>query len=199
MEKLVWRNNGQEVPKLDSNGDFLKLKVPPKCDFWCTPSTKKMNGSFGAASMEGNFHMSVRVKGKYNEQYDQAGLMIYIGDSLWLKTGIELVNEIPHISAVITNKYSDWSVVPINTDKASFHKDVLNLRVERKDSEILIDYFLDSQSTSLDDEPWIMLRKVTGFFPAKLEDKVQAGLMAASPQSKKGFPVEFSSYSLTQL
>ena len=38
--------------------------------------------------------------------------MVYFDEEHWLKTGIEVVDGIPRLSCVVTNKYSDWSTQP---------------------------------------------------------------------------------------
>jgi len=42
-------------------------------------------------------------------QFDQAGICIRLDSEHWLKTGIEVVDEKPRLSCVVTNGYSDWS------------------------------------------------------------------------------------------
>ena len=42
-------------------------------------------------------------------QFDQAGLVVYFDEDHWLKAGIEVVDGIPRLSCVVTNKFSDWS------------------------------------------------------------------------------------------
>lgn len=45
--------------------------------------------------------------------YDQAGLMLHVGDEVWIKAGIEVNDGVPHIGAVVTNRVSDWSLAPV--------------------------------------------------------------------------------------
>jgi regulation of enolase protein 1 (concanavalin A-like superfamily) len=40
--------------------------------------------------------------------------MIRVDETIWLKTGIEFVDGVQHISAVVTRDYSDWSVVKLS-------------------------------------------------------------------------------------
>ena len=42
-------------------------------------------------------------------QFDQAGIMIRLDPEHWIKTGIEVVDEKPRLSCVVTNSFSDWS------------------------------------------------------------------------------------------
>lgn len=44
-----------------------------------------------------------------NPQYsDQAGLFLYISDTLWIKTGLEVVDGQARVSCVVTDSYADW-------------------------------------------------------------------------------------------
>ena len=45
--------------------------------------------------------------------YDQAGLMLHVGDEVWVKAGIEVNDGVPHLGAVVTNRVSDWSLAPV--------------------------------------------------------------------------------------
>ena len=46
----------------------------------------------------------------YNEQFDQAGLMVYHDDENWIKAGVEFADGAPQLGAVVTREKSDWSV-----------------------------------------------------------------------------------------
>jgi regulation of enolase protein 1 (concanavalin A-like superfamily) len=45
-------------------------------------------------------------------QFDQAGVLIRASAQHWVKAGIEVVDNIPRLSCVVTNGYSDWSTQP---------------------------------------------------------------------------------------
>ncbi|KAF2652673.1 hypothetical protein K491DRAFT_695387 [Lophiostoma macrostomum CBS 122681] len=50
-------------------------------------------------------------------KFDQAGLLLVLTKpgqkSKWLKTGIEYYQSTPYLSTVCTDRYSDWSIVPL--------------------------------------------------------------------------------------
>lgn len=54
----------------------------------------------------------------------QAGLLIYIDDSHWVKAGIEFCDGKPRLSVVVCNVFSDWSTQPwsSNSAKLKVHK-----------------------------------------------------------------------------
>ena len=122
----------------------------------------------------GDFVAKVKVTGGYNNLYDQAGLMIRIDSSEWIKTGIEYVKGIINISSVFTHTFSDWSVIALDTPP----KEVW-LRLVRKGDSVELSYSTNGLS-------WALQR--LGYFPPDV--KVQIGVMAAAPVGY-GFPVTF--------
>src|SRR5207253_9021818 len=80
------------------SGDQLVVTTKPKTDYW-----RKTFYEYVADSG--------RDSGKYAALYDQAGLMVRIDSSNWLKCGLELVDGIGHASVVVTREFSDWSTV----------------------------------------------------------------------------------------
>ncbi len=55
--------------------------------------------------------------GKYQSQYDHAGLMLKYTDTVWLKCGVEFLDGRVVASVVVTNDYSDWSVCELATQE----------------------------------------------------------------------------------
>jgi uncharacterized protein len=60
------------------------------------------NGHLYGEPVGGDFDLSMRVRGSYAAQYDQAGAMVRVDDRRWLKTGIEYFDGRPRLSTVIT-------------------------------------------------------------------------------------------------
>jgi uncharacterized protein len=115
-------------------------------DFWRRTHYRfiRDTGHFYDQQLTGNFIAEVKVSGKSQNLYDQAGLMIRLDEKNWLKCGIELVEGVQQISAVVTRDYSDWSVVPMPNNPA-----LIWLRVTRQDSAIETHYFLDAQQYTM--------------------------------------------------
>jgi len=189
MDNLTWKPSGSSPQSTTST---VRIRTTPKCDFWCTLKSKKTDGHFGYTTVSGDFRASVSFKGQYEAQYDQAGLMIYFNEEHWLKAGIELINGVPHISAVVTKPFSDWSIVPL-TSLTSIQNETVHISVVKKGRQLLVDYYVDSLVSADSDEHWRMVRKVNGFF-GEYDSHVEVGLMAASPQSTTGFDVEFMEF-----
>ncbi|HEY9666112.1 MAG TPA: DUF1349 domain-containing protein, partial [Coleofasciculaceae cyanobacterium] len=124
----------------------------------------------------------VKVSGEYRDLYDQAGIMVRLDERNWLKCGIEFVNGIQQVSAVVTRDYSDWSIVPLLDNLAS-----LWVRVTRRGTAVEVHY-------SLDGEQYTMLRLA---YLTSVET-LKVGLMCASPEGN-GFPTAFEGFKINRL
>ena len=175
---MTWLN---EPSKWNADGDSLFLTTNPKTDFWRKTHYGfiRDNGHFFYETVSGDFVVETEFEGNYHALYDQAGLMIRADETTWLKTGIEFVDGIQHVSAVVTRDYSDWSVVKLPAPLAA-----LRLRATRKGATIVIEYQNEPRS-------WLMLR--TAFLSTSAE--LQVGRMAASPDGP-GFDVHFREFNI---
>ena len=57
-----------------------------------------------------NLRPTITFQGDYETLYDQAGMMVRIDDTHWIKLGIEHSDNITNFSIVVTRGQSDWSV-----------------------------------------------------------------------------------------
>jgi uncharacterized protein len=128
LTKMKWFN---EPASAKQSSDQLIVTTKPKTDFWRKTFYDYVtnNGHFFFLPVTGDFTWESRVAGKYSALYDQAGLMVRIDDSNWLKCGLELVDGIGHASVVVTREFSDWSTV-----RGISTKDPLWWRIVRKGS-----------------------------------------------------------------
>ncbi|HEY9648022.1 MAG TPA: DUF1349 domain-containing protein, partial [Chroococcidiopsis sp.] len=163
------------------SGNRLIVKTLPKTDFWRITHYGfiRDNGHFYFDAIATDFTIEVKIRGHYRDLYDQAGIMIRADDQHWIKTGIEYVDGLQNLSAVVTHHYSDWSVIPLVTPP-----DVVQLRVERRQEAIHISYLGE-------DSRYIPLRMT--YMPTAAA--LQVGLMCASPDGG-GFEVVFEDYQL---
>jgi uncharacterized protein len=159
----------------------IEVTTKAKTDFWRKTHYHfiRDDGHFYYREINGNFTAQVKITGEYQTLYDQAGLMLRLNEENWLKCGIEYVNNIQYISAVVTRDYSDWSVVPLKDNPVSVW-----LRLKREDEAIEISYSLDGTNHT-------MLR-MTYLSEA---ETMQVGLMCASPQGD-GFTVAFEEFKI---
>jgi regulation of enolase protein 1 (concanavalin A-like superfamily) len=159
--------------------DSLTMTVDPATDYWRTTHYGfiRDSGPFYYQEASGNFEASVKITGHYDELFHQAGLMVRIDNKNWIKTGIEYVDGVQNVSAVVTRDVSDWSVVPRNDIPKSIW-----LKLLRKGDYVQIQY-------SFDNKDFKMLR--LAYFPPNV--KAQIGMVAAAP-GKKSFPVTFEDF-----
>jgi regulation of enolase protein 1 (concanavalin A-like superfamily) len=168
----------------NETGDTLNETVPSGTDYWRVTHYGfiRDNGPFRYQEQGGNFEAKVRIRGKYHELYHQAGLMIRIDEENWIKAGIEFVNAVQNLSAVVTRGFSDWSVLA-RSDNPAF----IWLRLQRYNDTVQISYSLDNQE-------WAMIR--LAFFPPQVPVKI--GMVAAAP-GKEPFEVTFDHFSIGAL
>jgi len=181
MPVFEWHH---EPPHWHDGGNRLSVTTASGSDFWRVThyGFTRDNGHFFHRSMRGNFVAEVRVIGRYAALYDQAGLMLRVDERTWLKCGLEYVEGVQNLSAVVTRDFSDWSVLPLSDPPASFR-----IKVERRGVTVEVQY-------ALGDSDYQMLRL------AYLSDapEMQVGPMCASPEGP-GFEVVFEDLSLRSL
>ena len=173
---MLWYN---EPPSWDEHHGALTVKAGPKTDFWRKTHYGfiRDNGHFFYRTVSGDFVAEVKVSGQYQALYDQAGLMLRLDDTTWIKCGVEYVDGVQHVSAVVTRDFSDWSVIPLAQNPPTFW-----LRVTRKKEAVEVHY-------SLDGTVYHMLRL------AYLTEQaaVQVGPMCAAPDGD-GFTTVFENF-----
>jgi len=177
---MNWTN---EPPAWQHDGSRITVTAGPKTDFWRKTHYGfiRDNGHFYGETVSGDFVAEVKVSGQYRELYDQAGLMVRLDETTWMKCGIEYVEGVQHVSAVVTRDFSDWSVVPLPHNPPSIW-----LRVTRHGDALEVHYSLDGSS-------YQMLRLAH----LSLEPALAVGVMCAAPDGD-GFAVTFEGYRVRQ-
>jgi hypothetical protein len=160
------------------------LTVEPNggTDFWQKTSYgyENDNGHLLYADLLGDFVMTTQVCSHPVHQYDQAGLMVRLSRTCWLKTSVEYEPDGPsRLGVVVTNQgYSDWS-----TQDFPAGKSVVALRIQRQGG----DYQVDAADDGGD---WKQIR-LTHLHEDRDGATIAAGLYACSPKGA-GFVAEFS-------
>lgn len=174
---MQWLN---EPPHWQMEDNVLTVTSAAKTDFWRKTHADfiKDDGHFYYQEAQGDFTAEVGVTGGYRDLYDQAGLMVRIDALHWLKCGVEFVNGVQYASTVVTNDFSDWSVVTLSNPAA------LWLRLKRYGHTIEVSYSLDGQSFN-------MMRQA--YFPPV--ERVQVGPMTCAPMGD-GFKVRFEGWAV---
>lgn len=175
---MNWYN---EPPTWSVQDHTVVIHAAPQTDFWRLTAGGYIQdtGHFYFEPCRGDFRAEVKCNGQYQARYDQAGLMVRLNESTWMKCGIEFMEGKHYVSAVVTRDTSDWSLVALSSDP-----EVLWLRVTRTGTTIEVHYALDGNSYQL-------LRQCT----LTQEDTLNVGLMCASPLGA-GFVATFEDFSL---
>lgn len=181
LDHMQWFN---EPENWNISGGQLTMDVPAQCDFWRIShyGFTVDDGPFLYTTYGGEFEAKVRISGDYKVRFDQAGLMIRIDHENWLKAGIEYVDGKYNISAVVTHKTSDWSVITL--DKPV---DFIWIKAVRRLDAVEIFY-------SFDDVNYTMMRNCW------IQDNtpVKVGMVAACPDGQ-GFKARFDHFSVKHL
>jgi hypothetical protein len=161
--RLRWLNPPPVVAVRDG---WLSFSPGDETDFWqkTLDGGARDNGHFLFIELSGDFVAETKVTGEFQNQYDQAGLMLRRDATHWLKADAE--NDpvgTPTLGVVITRETSDWSVSRPAPKEFFF-------RLERRGDLVEV-------RTSVAGREWSLLRQAT--FP--LQDPVQVGVFAACP------------------
>jgi regulation of enolase protein 1 (concanavalin A-like superfamily) len=179
MGLMNWLNE-PSIWQAENSG--LRVVTGLRTDFWRVTHYGfiRDNGHFYYQEWAGDFTAQVKVEGKYEALYDQAGMMVRLDAANWIKAGVEYTDGLPHFSAVVTREFSDWSVLPANSAGRVW------LRLTKLGSAVKIQYSVDGLS-------YPMLR--LAYFPDSRP--IQVGLMCCSPE-REGFEVEFSDFRISE-
>lgn len=181
LAKMNWFNEPEQWEIKDKN--TFSFFVPAKTDYWRIShyGFTVDDAPFYYATYGGEFEAKVKITGNYVTTFDQMGIMLRIDEENWIKAGVEFVNGKQNVSAVVTHKTSDWSVVELEKAPPSIW-----MKAVRKLDAVEIFY-------SLDDKKYTMIR--TCYF--KDNCPVMVGLVGACPDGK-GFNAVFENFKVTQ-
>ena len=181
LEKMQWFN---EPDKWEIKNNTLTMFVTPQSDYWRIShyGFTVDDAPFYYTTYGGEFEVKVKITGEYKARFDQMGLMLRIDHENYIKAGIEFVDGKYNLSAVVTHKTSDWSVIPLDKSPS-----FVWIKAIRRLDAVEIFY-------SFDDKTYTMMRN------AYLQDNtpVMVGLMAACPDGN-GFNAKFEHFKVTHL
>jgi len=159
----------------------LWLRTREKTDFWRHThyGFVRDDGHFWAVPAPQAFTAVATFEGRYETLYDQAGLMLRIDESRWIKLGIEHSDGMTNFSIVVTRGHSDWSVVgqPLIAGPQS-------VRLTRTNGAVIAHF-------RRPDGRWQLMRVAD--FP---DAPATIGPMACSPE-RAGFEVVFTGFEIT--
>lgn len=117
LSNLAWYNEPAQW-SIDREQNILSLYSDADTDFWQRThyGFEADSGHFLYLKTTPNFTLTTKVTSHACHQYDQAGLMVRLSSSCWLKTSVEFELEAHNrLGVVVTNQqYSDWSTQNIS-------------------------------------------------------------------------------------
>lgn len=159
----------------------LTITTDEKTDFWRKTHYGFMRdtGHFLGFPTAGEFTAQIRIQGEFRTLYDQAGLMVRIDETRWVKTGVEFTDGELFLSTVVTDDKSDWSVSQPFKELEDFY-----LRVTVSNGTLRI-------QASRDGIFWPLLRLA----PFPEADSYEVGPTACTPE-RSGLQARFSEFSI---
>jgi regulation of enolase protein 1 (concanavalin A-like superfamily) len=130
------------------------------------------------APMPTNSALEVSFILDYDQQFDQAGLLVRESPTEWIKAGVEVSDGLPQVGAVVTHGTYDWSVAPV----PEWAGREVSVRASRAGDAVTI-------RARAQGEAWRLVR-VAHLDP---DATVSAGLYCASP-TRDGLVVTFTGY-----
>ncbi|WP_341717409.1 DUF1349 domain-containing protein [Micromonospora sp. FIMYZ51] len=122
--------------------------------------------------------VEVDLRLDYAEQFDQAGVLVWVDDRNWVKAGVEVSDGQPQVGAVVTRESSDWSVAPV-PDWAGRE---VSVRVSRCGDALTV-------RARVAGEPWRLVRLA----PLAPDATAFAGPYCCAP-SRAGLTVRFTGW-----
>jgi len=171
----------QTPPEHQIDHDALKVITSENTDFWRITEYDFIhdNGHFFGRPVDHAFTAQLHVRADFQALYDQAGLMVRIDETRWIKIGVEFSDDQLMLSTVLTNEKSDWAVMP-----APFICDGFWIRVTIGSGTVRAQY-------SVDGIVWPLLRLA----PFPVSDHYLIGPMCCTPK-RSGLEVLFSKFSV---
>ena len=132
------------------------------------------------APLEPGSAMEVAFTGDFSAEFDQAGVFVRVSDEEWTKAGVEFADGALQLGAVVTHRFSDWSVAPVPEWAGSR----ITVRISRAGDAITV-------RARAGEEPFRLVR-LAYLDPAAV---VEAGPMVCAP-SRADLSVRFESWTL---
>lgn len=174
--RCTWLNEPADW-RLESGA--LSVVTDARTDFWRETfyGFTRDSGHFFGRPTEGDFTAELRVQARYEKLYDQAGIMVRLDETRWIKAGIELSDGVPMLSSVLTDGRSDWATAPYTGNAADFC-----LRITVADGSLRL-------QVSADGKVWPLVRLTP--FPSAPNYLV--GPMCCTPE-RAGLRARFSEF-----
>lgn len=174
-----WLN---EPRRWQATGSRLTVITDENTDYWRRTlyGFTRDTGHFYGQDVVGHFTAQLRIRADFTHQYDQAGIMIRVDESRWVKAGIEFCDGRPCLGSVLTVGSSDWATGAFEGDSALFW-----IRATVADGVLRL-------QASVDGKIWPLLR----LSPFPVANRYSVGAMCCTPQ-RAGLTVEFDGFTVT--
>ena len=117
VRRVPWGEGRWTTPPaaVHHDGDALVVEAVASSDAWRTTSYGFVHDTEHAlvAPLAPGTAMEVSFTGDFAEQFDQAGVFVRVSDEEWIKAGVEFADGALQLGAVVTHRFSDWSVAPV--------------------------------------------------------------------------------------
>jgi regulation of enolase protein 1 (concanavalin A-like superfamily) len=107
-----WTNRPAAV--VEQAGDLL-VTAAESSDAWRVTSYGFIHDTEHAllAPFPQDSAMEVEFTAAFSQQFDQAGIFVRISAEHWIKAGVEFADGAAQVGAVVTDRFSDWSLAPV--------------------------------------------------------------------------------------
>lgn len=117
VSEMAW-DRGQwshQPQRVEHRGGDLVVTAKQGSDAWRHTSYGFVHDSEHALLAPFRPEQSVEVdfSARFSEQFDQAGIFLRASPERWIKAGVEFVDGVLSLGAVVTDEFSDWSAAPV--------------------------------------------------------------------------------------
>ena len=107
-----WTN--QPTAVVEQAGDLL-VTAAESSDAWRVTSYGFIHDTEHAllAPFPQDSAMEVEFTAAFSRQFDQAGIFVRISAEHWIKACVEFADGAAQVGAVVTDRFSDWSLAPV--------------------------------------------------------------------------------------
>ena len=181
MDARSWDDGTWTTPPaaVVHDGSGLLVTAREASDFWRTTSYGFVHddGHGLLAPFPDGTAVEVSFVAGFEEQFDQAGVLVHADAEHWVKAGVEYADGAAQLGAVVTDVVSDWS-----TGQVDWVGRVVTVRASRDGDALTV-------RARVDDEPWRLVR-LAPIDPARAWS---AGPMVCAP-SRAGLTIRFTSW-----
>ena len=165
------------------------IHAAPGTDLWRKPPSEDIQNApcFIANFPVANFRRArATISANWTRQYDQGGLVLFLpgwpSHKLWVKTGIELYEGKPCVSAVAARSAADWSLQPLPAGQTKVTLEIEREAVDVKKgtgSSLWVYLVENGKRTAIREITWVFKEK------EDMAGLISIGIYAARP-TKKG-------------